>query len=72
MGEAGECNMINSKLLTPQYIYASVDFMASTIAFMERQKKPIDVLMIETKIPCDYLDFFKEQLAHYRYIYIPR
>ncbi|WP_213993085.1 DNA polymerase III subunit theta [Sodalis sp. dw_96] len=64
--------MTKSHLLTSQYNHAHVDFMASTVAFMERQKKTIDVCMVEAKIPSEHLDFFRKRLAHYRAIYTPQ
>lgn len=44
------------------YCHTSLDFVASTVAFMERQKKHINV---------DKHDFFRERLSYYRDIYRP-
>ncbi|HDL8412799.1 TPA: glycogen synthase [Yersinia enterocolitica] len=49
-----------------------MDFVASTVAFMENQKKKIKVDEIEAKLSSDELDFFRERLAHYRDIYRPQ
>ncbi|WP_413722585.1 glycogen synthase [Sodalis sp. RH24] len=43
--------MTNLHPFTPHYNYANVDFMASTVAFMERQKMSIDLVTLEAKIP---------------------
>ncbi|HHG9945349.1 TPA: glycogen synthase, partial [Yersinia enterocolitica] len=54
------------------YCHTSLDFVASTVAFMENQKKKIKVDEIEAKLSSDELDFFRERLAHYRDIYRPQ
>lgn len=53
------------------YCHTSLDFVASTIAFMENQKKKIRIDKIEAKLSAEELDFFRERLAHYREIYRP-
>ncbi|AKP34656.1 glycogen synthase [Yersinia aleksiciae] len=57
--------------LVSVYCHTSLDFVASTIAFMENQKKKIRIDKIEAKLSPDELDFFRERLAHYREIYRP-
>lgn len=57
--------------LVSAYCHTSLDFVASTVAFMET-KKEIKVDEIEAKLSSDELDFFWERLAHYRDIYRPQ
>lgn len=57
--------------LVSAYCHTSLDFVASTIAFMENQKKKIRIDKIEAKLSPEELDFFRERLAHYREIYRP-
>ncbi|MBS0054189.1 glycogen synthase [Yersinia sp. Marseille-Q3913] len=57
--------------LVSVYCHTSLDFVASTIAFMENQKKKIRIDKIEAKLSSDELEFFRERLAHYREIYRP-
>ncbi|KJG82485.1 glycogen synthase, partial [Yersinia pestis] len=49
----------------------SLDFVASTVAFMESQKKNIDVDKIEAKLSVDERHFFRKRLTYYRDIYRP-
>ncbi|AIN16607.1 MULTISPECIES: glycogen synthase [Yersinia] len=58
--------------LVSAYCHTSLDFVASTVAFMENQKKKINVDEIEAKLSPDECDFFQERLAHYRDIYRPQ
>ncbi|CRY54839.1 MULTISPECIES: glycogen synthase [Yersinia] len=53
------------------YCNTSLDFVASTIAFMENQKKKIRIDQVEAKLSSDELQFFRERLAYYRDIYRP-
>ncbi|WP_114195504.1 DNA polymerase III subunit theta [Edaphovirga cremea] len=64
--------MSNLEKLVSAYCHTSVDFAASTVAFMESQKKKIDCDAVETKVPEDHKAFFKRRLAHYRSIYKPQ
>ncbi|CRY69997.1 glycogen synthase [Yersinia pseudotuberculosis] len=57
--------------LVSAYCHTSLDFVASTIAFMESQKKNIDVDKIEAKLSVDERHFFRKRLTHYRDIYRP-
>ncbi|CNB89604.1 glycogen synthase [Yersinia intermedia] len=57
--------------LVSEYCHTSLDFVASTVAFMESQKKNIDVDEVEAKLSLDERDYFHERLAHYRGIYRP-
>lgn len=47
------------------YSERGIDFMASTVAFMESQKKKLDISIIDEKTPDKSKDFFKQRLAHY-------
>lgn len=57
--------------LVSAYCHTSLDFVASTVAFMENQKKQINIDEIEAKFSPEERDFFRERLAHYRDIYRP-
>lgn len=64
--------MSNFEKLVSAYSHSSVDSVASTVAFMENQKKKIDISMVEKEIPNESKDFFKQRLAYYRSIYRPQ
>ncbi|WP_016593868.1 glycogen synthase [Yersinia pestis] len=57
--------------LVSAYCHTSLDFVASTVAFMESQKKNIDVDKIEAKLSVDERHFFRKRLTYYRDIYRP-
>lgn len=57
--------------LVSAYYHTSLDFVASTVAFMESQKKNIDVDKIEAKLSVDERHFFRKRLTYYRDIYRP-
>lgn len=54
--------------LVSAYCHTSLDFVASTVAFMENQKKKIKVDEIEAKLSSDELDFFRERFPLQRHI----
>ncbi|WP_016671617.1 glycogen synthase, partial [Yersinia pestis] len=47
--------------LVSAYCHTSLDFVASTVAFMESQKKNIDVDKIEAKLSVDERHFFRKR-----------
>jgi hypothetical protein len=57
--------------LVSEYCHTNLDFVASTVAFMESQKKNIDVSEVEANLSMDERDFFHKRLTHYRSIYRP-
>ncbi|EHD21608.1 MULTISPECIES: DNA polymerase III subunit theta [Brenneria] len=64
--------MINFEKMILGYSDQYADFAASTIAFMESQKKTINADEIAEKIPQERRQYFKERLDYYRDIYGPK
>ena len=46
--------------LVSEYCHTSLDFVASTVAFMESKKNNIDVYEVEAKLSLDERDYFHE------------
>ncbi|MGG2141531.1 DNA polymerase III subunit theta [Symbiopectobacterium sp. RP] len=61
--------MINFEKMILEYSDKYADFAASTVAFMESQKREICAETIAQKIPPEKRAYFEARLAHYRSIY---
>lgn len=61
--------MINFEKMILEYTDKYADFAASTVAFMESQKRAIRADVIAEKIPREKRAYFEQRLEHYRSIY---
>ncbi len=61
--------MINFEKMILEYSDKYADFAASTVAFMESQKRAICAETIAQKIPPEKRAYFEARLEHYRSIY---
>ena len=61
--------MINFEKIVLEYSDRYADFAASTVAFMESQKRDIRADEIALKIPVEKRAYFEQRLKHYRSIY---
>lgn len=61
--------MINFEKMILEYSDKYADFAASTVAFMESQKREICADAIAEKIPTEKRAYFEQRLEYYREIY---
>lgn len=61
--------MIDFEKIIIGYSDKYADFAASTVAFMESQKREIRADAIAQQIPPEKREYFQRRLAHYRSIY---